>query len=253
MTKENDKPASKKDLRSTGSYRMIPTDVLEMLDDPLYSDDSGTGINTYIFDWARVIRDVSWRYAAKALEEVVGVNDVEKFKAACFPDLLERERGALSRFAFWSRVVSEYGLSVTGETVRRFVRAYQAVAAAPYPEVMALLRELKERPHVRVAILSNGAPELREITEASEERKLVDTAFYSCDLGIRKPSPAIFQFVLDALGAEPSRTLFVDDQSENTDAAAALGIHTILFKGPESVQQIRDFAPPPPAEASEPS
>ena len=58
---------------------------------------------------------------------------------------------------------------------------------------------------------------------------LIDAAFISGDLGVRKPDPRIFNIALETLGARPSECLFVDDYPERVDAARELGICSVLF------------------------
>ncbi len=52
-----------------------------------------------------------------------------------------------------------------------------------------------------------------------------EKVYYSYEMGMRKPDPAIFKHILNKHDLHPKRTLFVDDKKENTDAAASLGIH----------------------------
>jgi HAD superfamily hydrolase (TIGR01509 family) len=51
----------------------------------------------------------------------------------------------------------------------------------------------------------------------------------SGDVRIRKPDQAIFDYLLERMAVRASDALFVDDQPVNLDAAAALGLRTILF------------------------
>lgn len=60
-----------------------------------------------------------------------------------------------------------------------------------------------------------------------EEFKACFDAFYlSQEIYLRKPDSEIFEFVLQRHQLKPQEVLFIDDTKENTDAAAALGIHT---------------------------
>lgn len=52
-----------------------------------------------------------------------------------------------------------------------------------------------------------------------------EKVYYSYEMGMRKPDPAIFNHILNKHDLSPKRTLFVDDKKVNTDAAASLGIH----------------------------
>ncbi|MHC0448063.1 HAD family hydrolase [Flavobacterium sp. 3-218] len=51
-----------------------------------------------------------------------------------------------------------------------------------------------------------------------------EKVYFSFDIGMRKPDPKIYQFVLDENNLTAENTLFIDDKTENTDSAAALGI-----------------------------
>ncbi len=63
--------------------------------------------------------------------------------------------------------------------------------------------------------------------------------YLSHEIGYRKPNPDIYEFVLSQNNLQPSETLFVDDLKENTDAAAALKMHTWnLTPGQEEVTEL---------------
>jgi len=51
-----------------------------------------------------------------------------------------------------------------------------------------------------------------------------EKVYFSFDIGMRKPDPKIYQFVLEQNNLVAENTLFIDDKTENTDNAAALGI-----------------------------
>ncbi len=52
--------------------------------------------------------------------------------------------------------------------------------------------------------------------------------YYSFEVGLRKPDPQIFQYVLENAQLDPAETLFIDDGKANIESAAKLGIQTIL-------------------------
>ncbi len=51
----------------------------------------------------------------------------------------------------------------------------------------------------------------------------------SGDERLVKPDPAIYALALDRFGLRAEEALFVDDNAANIDAAAAMGIHAVLF------------------------
>ena len=52
-----------------------------------------------------------------------------------------------------------------------------------------------------------------------------EKVYFSFEIGMRKPNPEAYQYIINKHELSPKRTLFVDDKEENTDAAAALGLH----------------------------
>lgn len=52
-------------------------------------------------------------------------------------------------------------------------------------------------------------------------------AYYSYEMGLRKPDPAIYQVVLDDHLLDPAATLFVDDTPANLEGAAKVGLQTL--------------------------
>jgi putative hydrolase of the HAD superfamily len=51
-----------------------------------------------------------------------------------------------------------------------------------------------------------------------------EKVYFSFEMGMRKPDPEIFNYVLTTHNLSAKHTLFVDDKKENTDAALSLGI-----------------------------
>lgn len=94
-------------------------------------------------------------------------------------------------------------------------------------ELIDFARSLVGR--VGLAILSNSADGARE----QEERRfgfsaLFDPICYSHEIGVNKPDPRAFRTVLDRMGATAGSVIFVDNRVDNTEAAAALGLRSIL-------------------------
>jgi len=58
---------------------------------------------------------------------------------------------------------------------------------------------------------------------------LFDYVFYSYEMGLRKPDPAIYQHVLEICQCCPENVLFIDDNKENIAAARLMGIKTIHY------------------------
>lgn len=57
-----------------------------------------------------------------------------------------------------------------------------------------------------------------------------EKVFYSYEMGMRKPDPAIYTSIINKYDLSPKRTLFIDDKKVNTDAAANLGLNVWNLK-----------------------
>lgn len=79
------------------------------------------------------------------------------------------------------------------------------------------------------------------------EKALFPRSFYgkfnatisSCNVGLRKPDPKIYKFVLKKLHVLPKEAVFIDNQKWNITPARKLGMRTILFK--DNNQTIREL------------
>lgn len=58
--------------------------------------------------------------------------------------------------------------------------------------------------------------------------RLFDVTVVSHEVGLRKPDPAMYELALKRLGVEAENAVFVDDMQANIDAAASMGMATVL-------------------------
>ncbi len=108
-------------------------------------------------------------------------------------------------------------------------------------ELISFIRELKTR--YQTAIISNYASNLRpELTHQFGIADAFDEIIISCEEGITKPDPEIFQRALARLGCSPEEAVFIDDFLHNVQAAQAVGMSAIHFQPgidlPGALQQL---------------
>jgi len=58
--------------------------------------------------------------------------------------------------------------------------------------------------------------------------RLFDATVISHEVGLRKPDPAIYDLALKRLGIDADTAVFLDDMQPNIDAAAEMGMATVL-------------------------
>ena len=71
---------------------------------------------------------------------------------------------------------------------------------------------------------------------------LFEKAYYSFNIGLYKPDPAIFEYVLKDSGLVPEETLFIDDYITNIEAAKELGFKVIHLSEGSEVSEVVCFS-----------
>jgi 2-haloacid dehalogenase len=104
-------------------------------------------------------------------------------------------------------------------------------------ESVTLLAELRATGY-RVAALTNWSAETYPVArERFPFLGWFDDVVISGVEGIAKPDPRMFALALERTGFEASRTVFIDDNRPNVDAARALGLHTVHFASPAQCRE----------------
>ena len=105
-----------------------------------------------------------------------------------------------------------------------------------FPEYrLKFIQKLSEEKDFKLILLSNTnenhIEHIKKNVPFYEDFKSCFDAFYlSHEIGMRKPNPDIFEFVLDEHELEPEECLFIDDTPQNIETASRLGFHTWNIK-----------------------
>ncbi len=99
------------------------------------------------------------------------------------------------------------------------------------------------RLHARMptALLTNNIPEWREDWRSLiDVDGLFDVVVDSCEVGMRKPEPAIYELTRDKLGVPHTGLFFVDDLGVNLKTARTLGWQTLRYDDTPRVLAVLD-------------
>ncbi|MBU0952846.1 MAG: HAD family phosphatase [Nanoarchaeota archaeon] len=83
--------------------------------------------------------------------------------------------------------------------------------------------------HYQVGVISNIITEHAAINRRHGLYKGFDVVALSNELGIRKPNPAIYRYVMKRLKRKPEECVFTDDLPENVESARQLDMHAFQF------------------------
>ena len=78
-------------------------------------------------------------------------------------------------------------------------------------------------------MLSNMSREFIDYLRQQEVYANFEGDVVSCEVGVVKPMPQIYDILLDKFSLDASETIFIDDRRENVDAAMAKGISAFHF------------------------
>jgi putative hydrolase of the HAD superfamily len=135
------------------------------------------------------------------------------------------DQASLEPAAYWSAVAAR---RVTEGELEDLNQIDCASWSHPAPSVPEWARGLGQA-GFQTALLSNMPAPIRDFIQTCDWLPRFDHRTFSCDLGITKPSPEMYQHALAGLDVAPGQALFLDDRPENVRAAEAMGIHAVLF------------------------
>jgi putative hydrolase of the HAD superfamily len=115
--------------------------------------------------------------------------------------------------------------------LERAFNASQICGAMPLPGVIDVVEQLSA--HVRLAIISNTRSHqlIEGIVTRFGVREAFDPFLTSAGFGYRKPSPRLFEAVLDAWGVMPDEVVTIGDSlRKDVGGAKAVGMRAIWLK-----------------------
>ena len=185
--------------------------------------------DTILLDLGGVLIDVDYHATARAFQ-ALGHPEFDRLYSKAQQDHLFDgfETGSLSPAEFRDRIRQVLDPSLSDAMIDA---NWNAMLGSIPPERIELVSRLKER--YQVLLLSNtnaihvpafGAIIARE-NGIPDFKALFHGAYYSCEIGQRKPEAASYRLVLERHNADPRRTLFIDDSIQHVYGARAAGLN----------------------------
>lgn len=141
--------------------------------------------------------------------------------------------------AFWALFKARSGLE--GDENRWREDILQGFVVRPW--VLGLADRLRSL-GLQAAVLSDQTDWLDRLDARQHFSRHFDRVFNSYRCGVTKRDLAFFQLALRELRAEPTGTLFVDDNPDNVRRAASLGITAIWYQSREGLEAALETACP---------
>ncbi|OZI08082.1 haloacid dehalogenase [Siphonobacter sp. BAB-5385] len=187
-------------------------------------------IKNLIFDMGNVIIDIDVPLTYRAFAELAGISEEEAtrlFHEKAF--FHQFEIGKINEADFKALLRKEFNSDWSDETIDT---AWCTLLLDMPKARLDRIQELRKS--YRVFLLSNTNPiHVREIVKraaamAYDFMSLFEKPFLSYEMGFMKPDPEFYRHALqEGGGLLPEESVFIDDNADNIESAATVGIQTI--------------------------
>jgi len=111
-------------------------------------------------------------------------------------------------------------------------REWTKRSLVPRPDALETLAELRRRGH-RLGLISVCTQDVPEAWDETPLAGMLDETVFSCDVGISKPDPRIYEIACERLGVEPAECLFVGDgANDELPGAERVGMTAVQLHVP---------------------
>jgi putative hydrolase of the HAD superfamily len=202
-------------------------------------------ITTVVFDFGYVLSLAPRTSDYQKLAALAGIEG-GSFEEVYWGQRADYDRGTIDGPAYWRRVAEAAGREVTAAQIESLIAADIAIWMRANPIMMEWVRALKAR-GLKIAVLSNMPIEIStQMRQHAPWFREFDYVCFSAEVQLAKPEAAIFHACLNVVGSKPEECLFIDDRSENVEAALELGMQALKFESVnELALQVQPFDLPP--------
>lgn len=123
------------------------------------------------------------------------------------------------------------------ELIIAYYQRWPEMLAGEITGTVQILKDIKSA-NYPVFGLTNWSGETFPIAfERFEFLKLLDGILVSGDEKLVKPDPQIFELLCSRFGIEPEKSIFIDDNRENIEAARKIGFDALHFTAPGRLRE----------------
>jgi len=192
-------------------------------------------IDTIIFDLGNVIINFDHNIALKKISNYTTKDVDQIYKLVFSSDLIKDfEKGLIAPQDFFSNL--RRTLCLENLDYSEFVSIWNEIFTEN-KDVSNIIQVLKENNFKIILITNVNKLHLDYVKSTFKILNKIDKIIASCEVGIRKPEPQIYQLVQKIADKKASDLIYIDDLVELTEAAKGLGFSVIKF---ESANQLRN-------------
>jgi glucose-1-phosphatase len=191
-------------------------------------------IANIIFDLGGVFLDLNYQKTQEAFTNLGIANFEQHFTQHHANPLFEQlEKGEISPQQFYNLFRQHTNSSLSNANIQF---AWNALLLGFDKEKISWLQLIKNK--YRIFLFSNTNQIhydafmdifKRDIGMDVDFNSLFEKAYYSQNMGVRKPYKESFMYIINEQQLQVAETLFIDDTPKNIEAAKAIGLQTVLL------------------------
>jgi len=195
-------------------------------------------VKCVLFDYGNVISQPQNKLIADQMATLVGL-EADVFENAYFEERRAYDRGDVEGAEYWRILTRRMGILLDETKFGKLVELDVACWAEVDQRILEFAADLKKAGY-EIGILSN-----MPIDQVGAYKKMdswmgaFDHLFLSAEFRMAKPDAEIYEYVMRQMGKTPEEIFFIDDKTENLEAASQIGWQTFLYSSPDDFETLR--------------
>lgn len=199
-------------------------------------------IKAIIFDLGGVLLNIDFKKVSDAFK-ALGVENFDELysQSKANPLFKDLEIGKISEADFCNHVKKYSSETITNNDI---IKAWNAILLDFRKESLEYLKKLKGK--YKLFLLSNTniihfkAFNKIYIDDVGQEsfNALFEVAYYSHQIGYRKPDATAYLHVIKENNLQPGEILFIDDTFKNIEAAKSMGMATVFLEQEMKIENL---------------
>ncbi|MEO6454786.1 MAG: HAD family phosphatase [Ginsengibacter sp.] len=202
-------------------------------------------IKAIIFDLGGVLLNIDFLKVSEAFKALGVINFDELYnQSESNPLFADLETGRINEEEFCEGIKKCTDKPITNEDI---TKAWNAILLDFRKDSINYLAQLKSK--YKLFLLSNtniihykAFNKIFDATIGNQSfNSYFDKAYYSHEIGLRKPHVDAYQFVLNENNLQPQSAVFIDDTLNNIQGAKAAGLQTILLEKGGKIEDLEEL------------
>ena len=196
-------------------------------------------IDHFIFDFGGVLYEIDTLISIKKISSLSSnqlIREKGQFQDYSKNKLFnDYECGKIPTGVFLEKLKEEFSLDISNE---QLISIWNETLIGLYKDSLSIIKRFKKFGKVFLFSNTSEIHYNRFYPECTQLFKEFEECFFSFQIGLRKPDPLSFKYILEKHSLDASKTLFIDDFIQNIDGARSVGLNVYHIKSVNSLSDL---------------